>query len=43
MGSYKNYADFKDWWPNIANTALSSADNVVTTVYLFDFTLTKVN
>lgn len=43
MGSYKNYADFKNWWPNIANTALSSADNVVTTVYLFDFTLTKVN
>jgi hypothetical protein len=43
MGSYKNYADFKDWWPNIANTTLSSANNVVTTVYLFDFTLTKVN
>jgi hypothetical protein len=43
MGSYTNYGDFKDWWPNIANTTLSSANNVLTTVYLFDFTLTKVN
>ena len=43
MGSYKNYADFKGWWPNIENTTLSVTDNVVTTVYLFDFMLTKVN
>lgn len=43
MGSYTKYADFKDWWPNIANTTLSATDNVLTTVYLFDFTLTKVN
>jgi hypothetical protein len=43
MGSYKNYADFKGWWPNIENTSLSEANNVLTTVYLFDFTLTKVN
>jgi hypothetical protein len=43
MGSYTKYAEFKDWWPNIANTTLSSSNNVLTTVYLFDFTLTKVN
>jgi hypothetical protein len=43
MGSYKNYADFKGWWPNIENTTLSEANNVLTTVYLFDFMLTKVN
>jgi len=43
MGSYKNYADFKDWWPNIENTSLSVTDNVLTTIYLFDFMLTKVN
>ena len=43
IGSYKNYADFNGWWPNIANTTLSETDNVITTVYLFDFMLTKVN
>lgn len=42
MGSYKNYNDFKGWWPNIADTPLSVTDNKLATIYLFDFTLTKV-
>jgi hypothetical protein len=43
MGSYKKYPDFKGYWPNISNTTLAEANNVLTTVYLFDFMLTKVN
>jgi hypothetical protein len=43
MGSYKKYSEFKGYWPNISNTTLAEANNVLTTVYLFDFMLTKVN
>ena len=43
MGSYKKYDEFKGWWPNIVNTTLSETDNILTTIYFFDFTLTKVN
>ena len=42
MGSYENYNDFKGWWPNIADTTLSAADNVLTTIYLYDFSIDRV-
>ncbi len=45
MGSYENYNDFKAWWPNIdaEENALSADDNILTTIYLFDISLTKVS
>ena len=42
MGSYEKYDDFKAWWPNIADTTLSAADNVLTTIYLYDFSIDRV-
>jgi hypothetical protein len=44
MGSYENYGDFKTWWPNIdgVGDTLSAEDNILTTIYLFDFSLVKV-
>jgi hypothetical protein len=42
MGSYEKYDDFKGWWPNIADTTLSAADNVLTTIYLYDFSIDRV-